>query len=116
MQKVLDRIHLSYIMFENHHFHLPESQNGKRRQHVAGWLDTVFAEMHCMLVFPVNGMRNARHFVQQCQSRSDRNERPAGSVGTSRPERVDGLLGTHSANPQPGSAPGSRTLKQKCNT
>ena len=42
MQKVLDRIHLSYIMFENRHFHLPESQNGKRRQHVAGWLDTVF--------------------------------------------------------------------------
>ena len=92
MQKVLDRIHLSYIMFENRHFHLPESQNGKRRQHVAGWLDTVFAEMHCMLVFPVNGMRKARHFVQQCQSRNDRHGRPAGSprrsLVTSRPEKI----------------------------
>ena len=47
MQKVLDRIHLSYIMFENRHFHLPESQNGKRRQKVGGWLDTFLADMHC---------------------------------------------------------------------
>ena len=30
MQNVLDRIHLSYTIFENHHFHLPESQTGKR--------------------------------------------------------------------------------------
>ena len=47
-KKTLDRIHLSYIMFENLHFYLPESQNGKRLQKVAGWLDTFcFVEMHC---------------------------------------------------------------------
>ena len=47
MQNALDRIHLSYIMFENLHFYLPESQYGKRLQKVAGWLDICFAEMHC---------------------------------------------------------------------
>ena len=51
MQKVLDRIHLSYIMFENHHFHLPESQNGKRRQHVAGWIPFLQKCIAC-LYFP----------------------------------------------------------------